>query len=284
MHIDTLYKKNKFTYSFEIFPPKTEKGEKNLWNEMEKMKKFSPGFISVTYGAGGSTREKTLDIAIKLKNQFDFSPLVHFTCVGSSKDEIADYLGRVKKLGIENILALRGDPPIGEEKFVAPVDGFSYANELVEFIKGYNGFTIATAAYPEGHQEAPDFEADIENLKRKVDAGSDMLITQLFYENERFYKFMNLIEKKGIKIPVIPGIMPVTGLNQVQKITGMCGASVPEKLSKALSLCSSDQQVCDSGVEYSIKQCQELKSWGVKGLHFYTLNKSDIVGTIIENL
>ena len=209
---------------------------------------------------------------------------MHFTCVGSGKKEIARYLEIVKKKEIINILALRGDPPTGEEHFVPPPDGFSHANELVEFIKGLDDFAIAVAGYPEGHIEADDIDTDIDNLKRKVDAGADFIITQLFYDNDDFYSFINKITQKGISVPVIPGIMPVTSLAQITKITGMCGAKIPKKLFAELQQCQSDETICKTGIEYSTRQCLELKQWGVQGFHFYTLNKSAAVKKIIESL
>ena len=283
MNIAELYK-NKFTLSFEIFPPKTEKGMINLFNELESLSKYDPGYISVTYGAGGSTQSKTLDIATRIKNDLNLTPLVHFTCVGSNRDEIKEYLDIVKKNKISNILALRGDPPQGETEFKPVDDGFSYANELIEYINTIENFNIAVAGYPEGHLEAKDFDTDIENLKRKVDTGADFIITQLFYDNNNFYDYMDKIEKVGIKIPVIPGIMPVTNQKQVERITDMCGAKIPQKLINSLTECKIDEPVCDDGIDFTINQCNKLINWGVKGFHFYTLNKSDIVERIIKNL
>jgi methylenetetrahydrofolate reductase (NADPH) len=285
MKISDLYKNNdKPVVSFEIFPPKTDKGLENLRMEMGKLASFNPGYISVTYGAGGSTRDKTLDIAEFIAKDFSLTPLVHFTCVGFGRKEIAQYIKELKKRGIDNILALRGDPPQGSETFVAHEDGFSYANELVEYIRSIDDFTIGVAGYPEGHIEAHDIDTDIENLVKKVDAGADFIITQLFYHNDDFYQFIDRVEKKNINIPIIPGIMPVTNLSQTKKITSMCGATIPDKLIRALSQCTSDEGVCQRGMEYTIAQTLELKSWGVDGFHFYTLNKSEIPKKIIETI
>ena len=284
MNILDIYNSKEFTASFEIFPPKTEKGNQNLWKEMKEMSELDPAYVSVTYGAGGSTRDKTLDIATKIKNDYSITPLVHFTCVGSGRDEIKKYLKIVKNLGIENILALRGDPPLGETTFAPPPDGFSYANELVEYIRSINGFTIAVAGYPEGHIESEDLESDIENLKKKVDAGADFIITQLFYNNNDFYHFMDTIIRKNISLPVIPGIMPVTSLTQIKKITSMCGATIPGTLQKRLQQCPSEDSFCEAGIDYSIEQCSELKAWGVKGFHFYTLNKTRAVKKILKEI
>jgi len=283
MKIHELYN-NKKTISFEIFPPKTVRGEENLWKEMKKIAEMKPGFISVTYGAGGSTREKTLDIALQLKNNFNITPLVHFTCVGSDKNEIAEYIKEVKDKGINNILALRGDPPAGEKQFTAPENGFAHANELVEYLREIDNFTIAVAGYPEGHMEAPNLDTDIDNLKRKIDAGADLVITQLFYNNNDFYNFMDKTAANGISIPIIPGIMPVTSLSQVKKITDMCGASIPDILLKTLQNCNTEEDICKSGLDYSVIQCEELLDWGARGFHFYTLNKAAVVQNIINQL
>lgn len=284
MSILDLYNTQKLTLSFEIFPPKTERGHEILWHEMEVLSHLNPGYISVTYGAGGSTRDKTLEIALKIKNTYKITPLVHFTCVGSGRDEIKKYIQIVKKAGIHNILALRGDPPQGETTFTPPKDGFAYASELVQYIRSIDDFIIAVAGYPEGHMEALDLETDIDNLKRKVDAGANFIITQLFYNNNDFYSFIDKIVQKGITIPVIPGIMPVTNLAPIKKITSMCGATIPRKLVDRLQHCPSDDILCDAGIDYSIEQCRELKKWGVKGFHFYTLNRSQVVKKIIESI
>jgi methylenetetrahydrofolate reductase (NADPH) len=283
MKINELYS-HKFVISFEIFPPKTPAGEEKLMQEMEKLSAYKPDFVSVTYGAGGSTREKTLDIALKIRNDYAMTPLVHFTCVGTGKKEIQQYLNRVKQEGIENILALRGDPPAGETSFRPHPEGFSYANELITYIREINGFTIAAAGYPEGHTEAPSFSQDMDNLKRKVDAGANLIITQLFYNNEDYYNFMNEIDKRNITVPVVPGIMPVTSMKGVEKITSLCGAAIPEKLKNTLQCCSDEEGQYQAGLEYSIRQCEELKSWGVPGFHIYTVNKSATVIQIMDAL
>ena len=248
------------------------------------MSALKPGYISVTYGAGGSTREKTLDIALKVRDSHEIEPLVHFTCVGADREEIAAYLKIVKEKNLENILALRGDPPQGQKSFTPPSGGFSHANELVGFVRKTGDFCIAVAGYPEGHIEAESLEADIDNLRKKIDAGADFIITQLFYDNADFYNFMNLTARRGISVPVIPGIMPVTSLSQITRITGMCGAKIPEKLMDDLHGCESEESICRAGTDYSIRQCAELKSWGVPGFHFYTLNKSDTVKRIIQSI
>jgi methylenetetrahydrofolate reductase (NADPH) len=283
MKINELYK-DKFVISFEIFPPKTPLGETNLWNELKILSAYHPDFVSVTYGAGGSTRDKTLEIARKIRDVYNIIPLVHFTCVGAGRKEIRAYLEEVKARGIENILALRGDPPMGETSFRPHPDGFNYANELVQFIREINGFTIAVAGYPEGHIEAPDKETDLLNLKKKIDAGADFVITQRYYDNNDYYDFVNRARQAGINVPIIPGIMPITNLAQIARTTSQCGASIPDELMKVLQSCGSDNNTCEAGLDYSVRQCLELKSWGVPGLHIYPMNKSMAVTSIMKEL
>ena len=283
VNIVDLYRK-RFTVSIEIFPPKTDEGEKNLWRELSRIKKIDPGFISVTYGAGGSTREKTLDIALDVKNNMGITPLVHFTCVGSPRKEIESFLNMVKDNKINNIMALRGDPPAGHDTFKPHPEGFAYANELVEFIRSVNGFTIAVAGYPEGHTEAPDLETDIVNLKKKVDAGADLILTQLFFNNNHFYDFMDRIEKAGISIPVVPGIMPITGLKQITRINDLSGADIPPELMEKLRCCDTEDQQSEAGIEFSMRQCSELRDWGVPGIHLYTLNRARAALKIAEHV
>lgn len=281
MKIIDLYRE-RFVVSFEIFPPKTPQGEDGLRQALSDLSGYQPQYISVTYGAGGSTQEKTLELALRLRDTLGILPLVHFTCVGAGRAEIRRYLDEIRKNGIENILALRGDPPKGEARFTPPPDGFAYANELVSFIRSIDGFTIGVAGYPEKHLEAPDMRTDLDNLKRKVDAGADFIITQLFYNNEDYYRFMDRLAGMGITVPVIPGIMPVTSLSQVDRVTSMCGAKVPGELLKRLETCTGNDSICEAGIEYSIRQCIELKSWGVPGLHFYTLNRAQAIKRIMD--
>ncbi len=283
MRLDKLYKQ-KFVVSFEIFPPRTEKGEEILWNELKELSVYRPDFVSVTYGAGGSTRDKTLEIAMDVYIRFGIEPLVHFTCVNAGRDEIRDYLEEVKEKGIQNVLALRGDPPTGETHFTPHPDGFAHASELIKFIHGINGFTIAAAGYPEGHIEAPDLETDIRHLKEKIDAGASFIISQLFYDNEYFYTFMNRVEQLGIRVPIIPGIMPVTSHQQIKKITGLCGATIPDNLTRILDTCSTEGELCEAGLDFSVEQCHQLKEWGVPGFHIYTVNRSRAVIRIMEDL
>lgn len=282
MDIATRLQQKRPLLSFEVFPPKTLNGEENLFHELSVMVNFKPDCISVTYGAGGSTREKTLEIATRIKSTFSIEPLIHFTCVGQSRHDIASYLNHVKALGFTNILALRGDPPAGQQQFTPHPEGFTFANELVEFIRTMDHFTIGVAGYPEGHIEAPDLDTDISNLKRKVDAGASFIITQLFFNNDKFYTFMEKTAKTGITIPIIPGIMPLTNMAQLQKITTMCNPDMPAPLLREIEKCTLPDDICKVGIEFTINQCKELQSYGVPGFHFYPLNKSAAVKSILN--
>jgi len=282
MDIAVCLQHKKPLLSFEVFPPKTSSGEENLFKELSIMVHYKPDFISVTYGAGGSTRDKTLEIAIRIKKSFSIEPLVHFTCVGQSKDDIVSYLHYVQTLGFSNILALRGDPPMGETHFKPHPGGFTHANELVSFIRSMNHFTIGVAGYPEGHIEAPDLDTDIANLKKKVDAGADFIITQLFFNNDKFYTFLDKTIKAGITIPILPGIMPLTSIAQLTKITTMCNPDIPNSLLQELEKCSQPDDMCKVGIEFTIQQCQQLRSYGVPGFHFYPLNKSAAIKLILD--
>lgn len=283
MSLKKIYN-DKFNLSFEVFPPKTDKGMENLFRELQILKNYAPSFISVTYGAGGSTQEKTLNLVERIQSEIKVEPLMHFTCVGASKNEIQDYMNVVKEKGLHNILALRGDPPRGVENFEPHPDGFAYANDLVAFIKSLNNFNIAVAGYPEGHPEAGSFDADIDNLKKKIDAGGEIIITQLFFDNDDFKRYIDKIRSKGIDVPVIPGILPVTGKNQIDKIVSLSGAKIPKKLIDALDKCNIADDICRAGIDYSIEQCEELLREDVAGFHFYPLNKSKAVSLVLDNI
>ncbi|MFA6990013.1 MAG: methylenetetrahydrofolate reductase [NAD(P)H] [Candidatus Gastranaerophilaceae bacterium] len=276
--------------SFEIFPPKGE-GEiyqqrlADLFKELSILKQFNPAFISITYGAGGSTQEKTFDIMLKIKKELDVTSIPHFTCVGSNRDEIQNYIKKIENVGIKNILALRGDPPMGETKFKKPKNGFGYANELVEFIKQQTNLSIAIAGYPEKHPEAASIEIDIENLKRKVDAGADVIITQVFFDNSYFFNFLTRVERAGLNLPVIPGISPITSLAQVEKMSTLCGSKMPDALkSRLIKHQDNPEAIKELGIEFAIYQCTQLIDFGVKGIHFYPLNKSFAVKEVLENI
>ena len=277
-----LYQPGEFTLSFEFFPPKTEKGETNLYRHVETLMEFQPDFVTCTYGAGGSTQSKTLDIVTNIKNQFDLPVASHLTLVGSTADQLREYLEKAKSVGVDHIVALRGDPPKGSDTFQQTEGGFQYANELVELLNSeFNNFGVFVAGYPEKHREASSMEVDLDNLKRKVDAGADAIITQLFYCNDSFFRYRDLCESRGINVPIVPGLLPVTDLKQVQKITSMCGAKLPDDFVDALGGTDKPFEV---GVEQAVAQIESLQAEGVSGLHLYVLNKSQVTVEIMRRL
>ena len=278
----TFYQADKFTLSFEFFPPKTEKGQENLYKHVNTLMEFSPDFVTCTYGAGGSTQAKTLDIVANIKQKFDIPVASHLTLVGSTADQLRDYIKQAKSVGVEHIVALRGDPPEGSEKFVQTEGGLGYANELVELLHAeFNELGVFVAGYPEKHREAPSMEVDLDNLKRKVDAGADAIITQLFYCNETFFRFRDACEKRSINVPIVPGLLPVTDLKQVQRITSLCGAKLPKSFVEALG---SNEDQFQVGVDQAVAQIEELKASGAAGLHLYVLNKSRVTVEIMKRL
>ena len=277
--------KTKRVLSFELFPPKTEKGEAALYRHVEALLKFTPDFFTCTYGAGGSTQQKTLEILHHIKQKFDIPVVSHLTCVSSTIDQLREYLAKAKSQSVDAIMALRGDPPKGEDKFVAPEGGLAYANELVELIASeFENFGVMVAGYPEKHLEAPSLDVDLDNLKRKVDAGADAIVTQLFYDNADFYRFRDLCESKGITKPVVPGLLPVTSLSQIQRITDLCGAKLPENFVGALERDSSELGQFKVGVDHAVAQTADLVTNGVAGLHYYVLNKSNSTVKILEQV
>ncbi len=291
MKLKEIYKSQKPAISFEVFPPKTKSPEEEehkilaLLKELKGLSKYNPAFISVTYGAGGSTRKSTFDLILKIKKELNIQPMPHFTCVGSTKDDILQYIKEFEKNGIENILALRGDPPKGKEKFVKPDDGFNFANELTEFIKARTKLGIGVAGYPECHPECCSLEKDIQNLKKKVDCGAEAVITQLFYDNERYFNFVEKAVLNGINVPVVPGILPITAYNQLEKIVSLSGCSLPVKFKEKLEKNKNNpESITAIGLEFAINQCRELLGKGVPGLHFYTLNKTFAVKKVLDKL
>lgn len=285
MNFKDFYKGKSPRYSFEIFPPKTADGVSSLFTCLKDLTQFDPAFVSVTYGAMGSTRNLTSDLAIRIHQELQLNAAFHFTCVGSGRDSIKNYVEPLKKSGINLVVALRGDPPQGIKNFTPPPDGFAYANELVDYLKNINGFSLAVAGYPEGHVEAPNREVDMQNLKRKVDAGADIVITQLFFDNKDYFDFVDRARKIEISLPIIPGIMPIQSITQVEKIAGMCGAKIPEALHAKLKASKDDpDKMKNIGVEHALNQCRDLIAHKVPGIHFYTLNKSESVGKILKAL
>ncbi len=287
MRIADLYRPGRFGLSIEIFPPKSEAGDDALAETLAHLVGYRPGMISCTYGAGGSTQSRTLDWCERLQNEFGQTATAHFTCVGSTRDELLDWLSRARQRGIRNIMALRGDPPQGAEAFVPVAGGLTHACELVALIRGEFGdeFGIGVAGYPEKHPEAPDATSDLDHLKRKVDAGADAVFTQLFYDNANFFAFRERYLRAGIGVPLIPGIMPITEFARIKRITSMCGAIIPNELAARLEAVQEDKDAqFEIGVEHAIRQCRELIERGVPGIHFYALNKSQACERILEAL
>jgi len=277
--------------SFEVFPPHTSNGLKELEHTLNDLADLSPDFITVTYGAMGTTRDRTLKVADYINNELKIDTACHLTCVGASREAISAIVAEIDKLNISNIVALRGDPPKSESSFIPSEDGFSHADELVRHIREYeklngclNGskFGIAVAGYPEKHIEAPSFEIDLKNLKRKTDAGADVIITQLFFDNAHYFEFVKRVKNVGIDIPVVPGLMPILSANQIKKITTMCGSSIPDELTEKLNDASYDAE--GIGINHCIKQLNGLLQNGVPGVHFYVLNKSNHIKKILKSV
>jgi methylenetetrahydrofolate reductase (NADPH) len=285
MLIKDLLNQGTPSFSFEFFPPKTDEAFDTLMETIRELQKLHPTFVSVTYGAGGSTRRRTIDVVAKAKGELGQESMAHLTCVGSTEEELRDVLDELRTQGIENVLPLRGDPPAGTDVFEKTPGGFGYANELVSFIKENYDFCLGVAGYPEGHQEADDFDTDLANLKLKVDAGADFVITQMFFDNRFYFDFVVQARAIGIDVPLIPGIMPILNLGQIKRFTQMCGASIPEELLERLEAIKEDADaVRQCGVEHAAQQCRELLEGGVPGIHFYTLNRSTSTRDIFENL
>jgi len=285
MRIEEILEERRPVFSFEFFPPKTEEGEKNLWAALEELKRDEPAFVSVTYGAGGSTRDRTLNIVKRIKSQIGLEAMAHFTCVGATVDDLRGTLDEMRDAGVENVLALRGDPPDGQTEWQKTEGGLAYSTELAELIATSYDFSIGAACFPEVHPEATDLESDLSFLKKKVDAGARFLITQLFFDNELYFDFVREARAVGIDVPIIPGIMPVTGYAQVKRFTERCGASIPANFERELAARSDDPEaVKDLGVAYATLQCSDLLARGAPGIHFYTLNKSPATRSILAAL
>ncbi len=272
-------------FSFEFFPPKDDQGVDALFETVANLKALGPAFVSVTYGAGGSTREKTVAITRRIKRETGIEAMAHLTCVGHSRDDIAALLDEYEAAGIENIMALRGDPPRGDTAFTPHPEGFSHANQLIGFIRERKDFCLGGAGYPEMHPEAPSPETDLQNLKRKIEAGCDFVVTQLFFDERDYFDFVARARAAGIDTPIVPGIMPVTNTAQIKRFTQMCGATIPEPLLAKLEAAAGDAEaVARVGVEHATRQCRALLDGGAPGIHFYTLNRSLSTRQIVANL
>lgn len=285
MSLSSYYQAGRFGISFELFPPKTAEGERSLYRHVERLLEFAPNYFTCTYGAGGSTRDKTLGIVRTIKSRFNIPVASHLTLVGSTVAQLRDFLQEAREKEVDYIVALRGDPPQGQSEFV-PVDGgFHFANELVELIRSeFPEFGVVVAGYPEKHIEAASLEVDLGNLKRKVDSGADIVITQLFYDNEDFFRFRDRCQQLGITVPIIPGILPITNFGQIQRITSLCGANLPKQLVASLDQLESAEDQHRVGVEFATSQVQSLIDEKVPGVHFYVLNKSQATGEVLSNV
>ena len=275
------------SFSFEFFPPRTDEGERNLGRALAELSRMDPTFVSVTYGAAGSTtqKRKTVDIVSSIKATYGLEAMAHFTCVGATVAELREMLDAMRDSGIQNVLALRGDPPAGETEWKATEGGLEYSRELIELIRSEYDFTIGAACFPEVHIHAESAESDLRYCKEKVDAGARFLITQLFFENATYWEFVARAREAGIDVPIIPGIMPITSYSQIRRITSLCGSNIPDFLLRELGL-RADQPdaVADFGVAYATLQCADLLAKGAPGIHFYTLNRSTATRAILSAL
>jgi methylenetetrahydrofolate reductase (NADPH) len=284
MRIRELLTTGRPSFSFEFFPPKDQAGFAQLRETLAALRELRPTYVSVTYGAGGSTRERTIELVTSLRQEYGIEAMAHLTCVGASRAELYAILQRLSDAGVENLLALRGDPPEGQQ-FRPHPDGFAHADELVAFVRQHFRFCIGGACYPEKHIEAPSPEADLAYLQRKLAAGCEFLITQLFFDNQRYFDFVARARATGIGVPIIPGIMPITSVRQVERFTRTCGATLPEPLLSELRRVQDDHHaVLSLGVAQATAQCLELLQRGAPGIHFYTLNKSPATRTILTAL
>jgi len=273
--------------SFEFFPPKTEEGERNFFEKsVPALAALKPDYCSVTYGAGGSTRDKTISIVDRIQREHHLTAMMHLTCVGSTAQQIGEVLDEAKSRGIKNILALRGDPPAGTGEFQKVEGGFEFSYQLVQFIKCRGDFSVASAGFPEGHIACKEGKyADWQHLKSKVDAGADFIITQLFFDNADFYEFRDYVTKLGVRVPIVPGIIPIQSTAQIKRFTSLCGSRIPAPLQSELDKYADNDEACaEFGIEYATRQCEDLLRNGAPGLHFYTLNRAGSTTRILEQL
>ena len=285
MRIDDLLRERQPVFSFEFFPPKTDAGEETLRATLDALQHESPAFVSVTYGALGSTRDRTIDIVKWIKQDLGIEAMAHFTCVGATVDELRATLDEIEAAGVENVLALRGDPPAGEEQGIQTPGGLQYSTELIELLTGSYRFAVGAAAFPEVHPQAESAEADIRFLKAKQDAGATFLITQLFFDNEFYFDFVARAREAGVTVPIVPGIMPVTSFRNIKRITELCKSEIPALYERELEAREDDDNaVQDLGVAYATLQCVDLLARGAPGIHFYTLNRSPSTRAILSAL
>jgi methylenetetrahydrofolate reductase (NADPH) len=285
MRIDQALEETTPAFSFEFFPPKSDEGMDNLWRALTELREDQPTYVSVTYGAGGSTRGRTIEITKRIKKELGIEAMAHFTCVGATVDDLRSTLDEMRDAGIENVLALRGDPPKGQTEWTKTEGGLSYSTELAQLISENYDFAIGAACFPEVHIASPSLEQDLEVLRKKIQAGVSFVITQLFFDNELYFDFVDKARAAGVEVPIIPGIMPVTNFRQIKQFTEMCGASIPTEFEHELAARADDPDaVKDLGVAYATLQCYELLARGAPGIHFYTLNRSPATRSILAAL
>jgi methylenetetrahydrofolate reductase (NADPH) len=284
MKIGDIIKDRGSSLSFEFFPPKNAAAEDKLFRTITSLKGYQPTFVSVTYGAGGGTLRNTRKVVMRIKDETSLVPMPHLTCVEQSQQDLDNILKDYKRNGVENVLALRGDPPRGTKEFIPHPEGFCYASDLVRLVVTVGGYSIGVAVYPEGHIEAPDLETDMHYTKQKIDAGADFAITQMFFDNRFYYHFMERAERAGITIPIIPGIMPITDIERIKQFGQMTGATLPKSIAGPMEKAASPEEALKLGVEFATKQCEDLRQNGVKYFHFYTMNHSRAVTEIVNNL
>jgi methylenetetrahydrofolate reductase (NADPH) len=280
-----IYARPGKVFSIEFFPPKTEKGDESLFKEIDALKSLNPAFCSVTYGAGGSTRERTVDLVDRIHRECCLEVMCHLTVVGQSRDQVRSVLARLKEKNIENLIALSGDPPQGVEDWKPHPDGFRHSIDLVKEALAYGVFSVAVAGFPEVHPRAKSRDEDLRYLKEKVDAGADVIITQLFYDNDCYFRFVEDLRRLGVTVPIVPGVLPILSAAQVRRFAGLCGAKIPPTLERRLAEVDNDDDAAAKlGIDYATEQCSGLLAFGAPGLHFYSLNKARSVQAIFANL
>src|SRR3954452_15794469 len=285
LRIDAILEERRPVFSFEFFPPKTDEGQENLWQAAQVLKHEGPAFVSVPYGAGGSTRDRTIEIVKQIKQELGLEAMAHFTCVGATVEELRGVLDEMRDAGIDNVLALRGDPPQGQEEWTATEGGLSYSTELIDLIAREYEFTIGAAAFPEVHIHSDNLDQDIRVMKEKVANGASFLITQLFFHNDLYLEFVDKARSAGVEVPIIPGIMPILRYASIKRMTEMCGASIPADLDRELERRKDDDgAIAELGIAYATLQCADLLGRGAPGIHFYVLNRHPAARAVLAAL